>query len=45
LYLALSEVPGMSVQWSGNPWSRSHSSGVSLLISFPTRTGCTLFRE
>ena len=28
LYLALSDAPGMSVQPSGKPWSRSHSKGV-----------------
>ena len=33
-YLAESEAPGMSVQPSGKPWSRSHSAGVSLLMSF-----------
>lgn len=33
-YLAESEAPGMPVQPSGKPWSRSHSVGVSLLMSF-----------
>src|SRR5690606_38247332 len=29
LYRWVSELPGTAVQWSGNPWSRSHSRGVS----------------
>ena len=33
-YLAESEAPGRSVQPSGKPWSRSHSIGVSLLMSW-----------
>ena len=32
-YRAEPEAPGISVQPSGNPWSRSHSSGVRRRIS------------